>query len=125
MESTEQQGGIEIITKSPLPTKEANDLIEALKKHGIHVYRELYDGHKHIDIAIPKAKINVEVDGIHHLTNPKQIVADLNRGYYSHKNGYQTIHIPNEMIRMYLKEISEALAEASKIRERKIQVHLD
>ena len=125
MKTKKEENGIEIITRSPSPTKEANDLIDALKRQGIQVYRELYDGHKHIDIAIPNAKINVEVDGIHHLTNPKQILADLNRGYYSHKNGYQTIHIPNEMIRMYLKEILEALAEASKIRERKIQVHLD
>lgn len=116
---------IEIITKSPLPTKEANDLMTELKRLGVVVYRELYDGHKHIDIAIPKAKINVEVDGIHHLTNPKQILADLNRGYYSHKKGYQTMHIPNEMIRFYLREISEALAEASKIREEIIQIHLD
>lgn len=116
---------IEVITKSPSPTKEANDLMDALKKLGIRVYRELYDGHKHIDIAIPKAKINVEIDGIHHLTNPKQILADLHRGYYSHKKGYQTMHIPNEMIRLYLKEISEALAEASKMREEIIQIHLD
>lgn len=116
---------IEVITKSPSPAKEANDLMDALKKLGIRVYRELYDGHKHIDIAIQKAKINVEVDGIHHLTNPKQIIADLHRGYYSHKKGYQTMHIQNEMIRLYLKEISEALAEASKMREEIIQIHLD
>ena len=40
---------------------------------------ELHDGHKHIDLTIPKAKINVEVDGIQHLTNADQIVADLSR----------------------------------------------
>ena len=34
------------------------------------------------------------------------------------------MHIPNEMIHNHLKEISEALAEASKIRERKIHIHL-
>jgi very-short-patch-repair endonuclease len=82
-------------------------------------------GHKHIDLAIPKAKINVEVDGIQHLTNPAQIVADLSRGYYSHKNGFDTMHIPNEMIRLHLGEISDALAEASKIREQKLYVHVD
>ena len=86
---------------------------------------ELHDGHKHVDLAIPKAKINVEVDGIQHLTNPAQIVSDLSRGYYSHKNGYDTMHIPNEMIRLHLPEISSALAEASKIREQRLYLHVD
>ena len=116
---------IKIVNYTTIPTKEACDLKEALEKKGIRVYKELHDGYKHIDLAIPKAKINIEVDGIQHLTNPNQILSDLNRGYYSHKNGYDTMHIPNEMIHSHLKEISEALAEASKIRERKIYVHLN
>ena len=106
------------------PTKEAADLKNELEKHGVKVYVELSDGHKHIDLALPDAKLNIEVDGIHHLTNPKQIVADLARGYYSNMLGYDTMHIPNEMIRLHLAEIADALAEASKIREQKIQVHL-
>jgi len=65
------------------------------------------------------------VDGIQHLTDPKQILADLGRGYYSHKNGYDTLHIQNEMLRKHLDEIADALAEASKVRERKIHVVLD
>ena len=116
---------LKIISKNTTPTKEACALKEALEQKGIRVYIELDDGYKHIDLAIPKAKINVEVDGIQHLTNPHQIVTDLSRGYYSHKNGFDTMHIPNEMIHLHLKEISEALAEASKIRERKIHVHLN
>ena len=116
---------LKIIHNSTIPTKEALDLKRALEEKGIRVYKELYDGHKHIDLAISKAKLNIEIDGIQHLTNPHQILTDLNRGYYSHKNGYDTMHIPNEMIHSHLKEISEALAEASKIRERKIHVHLD
>ena len=116
---------LEIVSKNTIPTKEALALKEALETHGVRVYKELHDGHKTIDLAIPKAKLNVEVDGIQHLINPDQIVADLSRGYYSHKNGYDTLHIPNEMIRLHLKEISGALAEASKIRERRIRVHLD
>ena len=104
---------LKFVKHNPTPTKEASDLKKALEEKGVCVYRELDDGHKHIDLAIPKAKINVEVDGIQHLTNPKQILADLSRGYFSHKNGYDTMHIPNEMIRQHLPEISEALAEAS------------
>ncbi|MFZ3011993.1 MAG: hypothetical protein WA060_03320 [Minisyncoccia bacterium] len=116
---------LKIINKYPIPTKEAKDLKEALEQKGILVYVELNNGYKHVDLAIPRAKLNIEVDGIKHLTDPRQILADLGRGYYSHKNGYNTMHIPNEMIRSHLKEISEALAEASKIREHKIHIHLD
>jgi very-short-patch-repair endonuclease len=116
---------LSIVSNNPVPTKEALALKEALEEQGIRVYKELHDGFKTIDLAIPKARLNVEVDGIQHLTNPEQIVTDLSRGYYSHKNGYDTIHIPNEMIRLHLKEISTALAEASRIREKRIYVHVD
>lgn len=117
---------LRIINRYRAPTKEANDLKKALEQKGVLVYVELNDGYKHIDLAIPKARLNIEVDGIKHLIDPYQILADLGRGYYSHKNGYDTMHIPNEMIHSHLKEISEALAEAVKIRtQRKILVHLD
>ncbi len=116
---------INIVKFRPLPTKEARELKEALEKRNVVVYAELYDKYKHIDLALPRAKINVEVDGIKHLTDPKQILADLSRGYFSQKNGYSTMHIPNEMIHLHLNDIADALAEASKIREKKIFVHLE
>lgn len=106
------------------PTPEAQSLKDALEERGVRVYVELYDGFKSIDLALPRAKINIEVDGIQHLIEPKQILADLGRGYYSHKNGYDTMHIQNEMLKKHLDEIADALAEASKVRERKIRVLL-
>lgn len=106
------------------PTKEAAELKQELVKREVKVYVELNDGYKHVDLALPDAKLNVEVDGIQHLTNPNQIVKDLARGYYSNKLGYDTMHIPNEMIRLHLGEIADALAEASKIRKQKLQIHL-
>ena len=115
---------LKIINNYRIPTKEASALKDALEARGVRVLVELDDGHKRIDLAIPKAKLNVEVDGIQHLTNPHQIIADINRGYYSNKIGYHTMHIPNEMVRMHLEEISDALAEASKMKEQKIHVHL-
>ena len=102
------------------PTKEAASLKEELIKRGVRVYVEVYDGFKHVDLTLSRAKLNVEVDGIQHLTNPHQIVTDLARGYYSNKLGYNTLHIPNEMIRSHLQEISDALADASKIRSDRI-----
>src|SRR5689334_3065616 len=80
------------------PTKEAIALKEALEKLGIRVLAEVDDGHKHIDLAIPSARINIEVDGGYHLTNPYQILADLKRSHYSDDLGYDTIHISNEAI---------------------------
>jgi very-short-patch-repair endonuclease len=115
---------LRIINKYKQPTKEATNLKEALERRGTKVYIELDDGFKHVDLAIPRAKLNIEIDGIQHLTDPKQVVADLARGYFSHKNGYDTMHIPNEMINKHLQEIADALAEASKIREKQIYVHL-
>lgn len=115
---------LNIINKTPIPTPETVALKEALEKLGIEVKLEVFDGFKHIDIEISKAKLDVEVDGVYHLTNPNQILADLNRSYYSHKDGFNTIHIPNEIVRKYLKEISEGLAEASKIKEKIINIHL-
>jgi very-short-patch-repair endonuclease len=106
------------------PTKEAAELKDELIKRGVKVYVELNDGYKHVDLALPNAKLNIEVDGIHHLTNPQQIVTDLSCGYYSNKLGYSTLHIPNEMIRLHLQEIADALTEASKKLEQKIKVHL-
>jgi very-short-patch-repair endonuclease len=116
---------LKIINKHPTPTEEAYALKVALEQKGVLVHLEIYDGYKHVDLCIPKAKIDVEVDGIRHLTDPHQILADLHRGYYSHKDGYNTMHIPNEMIHSHLREISEALAEASKIREQKLNIHVD
>jgi very-short-patch-repair endonuclease len=38
---------------------------------------------KPIDLAIPAARLNIEVDGRHHLTSSRQIRADLERATYS------------------------------------------
>ncbi len=107
-----------------VPTVEAANLKKALEDRGVQVYEELHDGFKTVDLALPRAKINIEVDGIQHLTNPQQILADLGRGYYSHKNGYDTMHIQNELIRSHLEEIADALATASKTRQQKIEVYM-
>lgn len=103
------------------PTKEALMLKKALEKLGIRVLVEVDDGHKHIDLTIPSARINIEVDGDRHLTDAYQILADLKRAHYSDDLGYDTIHIPNELIESNLGGIASALAEAAKIREEQIK----
>jgi len=79
-------------------TEEALKLYFALKKRGVPAELEKFDGYKHIDIAIPEAKINIEVDGKHHNSNNRQALADLKRTYFSFLKGYYTIRIPNSLV---------------------------
>jgi len=60
---------------------------------------EKYDGYKHIDIIIQEAKVNIEVDGLHHNYNPSQALADLKRTYFSFLDGYLTLRIPNSLVK--------------------------
>ncbi len=102
------------------PTKEALLLKTALEKLGLRVLVEVDDGFKSIDLSIPSARINIEVDGGQHLTDPYQILTDLKRSFYSNMLGYDTIHIPNRLIYADLGGIASALAEAAKIKEETI-----
>lgn len=104
------------------PTEEALRLKLALQKLGIFVEEEVGDGFKHVDLSIPASRIDIEIDGRQHLTNPYQILSDLNRSHYSDVDGYATIHIPNELIRIDLGGIASAIAEASKIKEDKLNL---
>ena len=92
----------------------------ALEQRGLHVVSEVWDGHKHIDLGIPAARINIEVDGKQHLTSCKQILADLARGHYSDGLGYDTIHIHNNELETDLEPIANAIAEAAKARSKTI-----
>ncbi|MBI4090438.1 MAG: DUF559 domain-containing protein [Candidatus Komeilibacteria bacterium] len=103
------------------PTLEALALKLALEKLGVRVLVEVDDGYKRIDLAIPSARINIEVDGSHHLTTPHQILSDLKRSHYSDNLGYDTLHIQNEQIRTDLPRIANALAEAAKTREKELK----
>jgi very-short-patch-repair endonuclease len=101
-------------------TEEEKKLKKALEDLGVFVLSQISDRHKHIDLAIPSAKINIEVDGPKHLTNANQIVSDLLRSHYSDDLGYFTIHIPNDYINSDLEKIAKALEEAARIREKQI-----
>ena len=71
---------------------------------------EHWDGHKHIDIYIPKDNLYIEIDGMHHITNPVRVISDLNRDYFSFKEGFFTKHITNEAIETHLEQIADAIA---------------
>ncbi|MBP6858780.1 MAG: DUF559 domain-containing protein [Candidatus Pacebacteria bacterium] len=92
------------------PTKHVILLAEALKKRGVEFKLEHWDGHKHIDIYIPKDNLYIEVDGLRHYTDHDQIIADFNRDYFSFKDGFFTKRITNELIDGHAEQIVDAIA---------------
>ena len=64
------------------PTKHVLMLADALIKRGVVIELEHWDGHKHVDIFIPKDNLYIEVDGMHHITRPDIIISDFNRDYF-------------------------------------------
>ncbi len=96
------------------PTFEAKKLYYALVDEGVPAKLELNDGYKTIDIAVPDAMINIEVDGGQHNFDSKQAISDLKRTYYSIKKGYFTIRIPNSLIRDYFDDTVNLIVEILK-----------
>lgn len=91
------------------PTENALLLNNALNAVGIETKLEHWDGHKHIDIFIPKGKIYIEIDGPQHYTSPRQIVSDFQRDHYSDDDGFHTMHIPNEVVQKHAMKIARAM----------------
>lgn len=96
------------------PTKHTMLLVDALRKRGIQLETEHWDGFKHIDIYIPQDKIYIEIDGEPHYTKPDKIISDFNRDYFSFKEGFFTKHITNEAIERHLEEIADAIYKVVK-----------
>ena len=88
-------------------TDEATRLYLSLKRRGVPAELEKFDGFKTIDIAVVDAKVNIEVDGHQHVSNPTQALSDLKRTYHSLQKGYFTLRIPNALIREYLEETAD------------------
>ncbi len=116
-----------------IPTEHENKLAEALRKRGV-VFEQHYKDHyiakdgsvryKTVDIYIPKDKIFIEVDGMHHITKPERIISDFNRDYFSHKKDFFTKHITNEAIDTHLDEIADAIAKIAENAPNKIGENL-
>jgi very-short-patch-repair endonuclease len=58
----------------------------------------------------------IEIDGIHHYTDSKQIIADMSRAHYSQKKGYDTYRVPNFAIDKDLDGVASAIAEVARKR---------
>jgi hypothetical protein len=93
-------------------TEEAIELYLALKDHQIPVTLEYFDGHQHIDIALP-GKLYIEVKGDQHY-HSIQAFTDLTRSVCSLKENIHTIAIPNyllndpETFRLTVAELTKA-----------------
>ena len=97
----------------PKPTKQVIMLADALKQRGVVLELEHSDGYKHIDIYIPADHLYIEVDGLPHSTNVQKILSDLNRDYFSFKDGFFTKHITNESIENHVDDIADAIAKVA------------
>lgn len=106
----------------PKPTFYAKKLEGLLKKLGIKVNEEVWDGYKTVDLSIPNSKLDIEVDGLHHLTDPNQIIKDFKRSSYSREDGYETIHVHNIDLKEEGDKIAEAIAKVSEKREEAIDI---
>ena len=80
-------------------TPEEEKLGNLLRGYGWNVRHQQWDGYKHIDIAIPEAKMNIEVDGSQHNLNSRQALSDQQRDYYSEQKGFKTTRVPNSLLR--------------------------
>jgi very-short-patch-repair endonuclease len=81
-----------------IPSKHAILLNDALNVVGVETVIEYWDGHKHVDIYVPKANLCIEVDGEEHFTSPQQIITDIKRSEHSAEGGSHTFHVPNGII---------------------------
>jgi len=114
---SEKKSDLAVVNKQNEPTPQAKRLHEALNKRDIHNELEFDDGYKHTDISIPWARLNLEIDGKYHLTDPEHLFRDLLRDSYSHLDRIDTIRIPNSYVDSHLDEIANAIAEVARKRQ--------
>ena len=86
---------------------EAIQLYYALKEAGANPMLEWWDGHKSIDIAISRVKLNIEIETDYHLITHEQAIHDLEEAMHSFKNGFTTLRIPHVVIKYYLEQTVE------------------
>jgi very-short-patch-repair endonuclease len=103
-------------TENKFASKQSRMLYDALQEKGIKAELEYSDGHKTVDIAILKAHLYIEVDGIQHFTNPEQIMRDFKRYHYSDGDDFSTFYVTNQIIDNHLDEVVNALVDVVKSR---------
>ena len=103
-------------TPKPEPTPQVLKLAQALEEKGIKLELEHWDGHKHVDIYIPSARLYIEVNGLMHYTDPETILRDLKRTHFSDGDDFDTLELTNQLVDSHLEEITKAIFEIRKAR---------
>lgn len=92
-----------------MPTIQEQKLYNELVRRGLPVIQGYCDGYKTVDLAILEVKLYIEVDGMQHYDDAKQIIKDFWRDHYSDKNGFNTLRLTNQIIDNRLIDVAEAL----------------
>lgn len=94
------------------------NLYNALSTRNVEAKLQYWDGYKHVDLAIPSAKIYIEIDDINHFTDPKKILSDFNREHYSDRDGFNTFFVTNQILenKNLLEKVADALEAVVKMR---------
>jgi hypothetical protein len=82
-----------------------------LRKRGVAAELGKWDGSKTIDISVPDAKVNIEVDGGQTNFNADQAMRDLLRTLLAFKKGYLTLRIPNTLVKYNLERTADLITE--------------
>lgn len=101
---TQHKIRLEKIIKLYGTPKEAILLYYGLKEAGLIPMLEWWDGKKSVDIAISRAKLNIEIDTEYNTITHEQAINDLEEAMHSFKSGFTTIRIPHVLVKYYLKE---------------------
>ena len=96
------------------PTKEALLLQAELANVGVESTLQYWDGHKHVDLFVPSAKLYIEIDGLAHWLKPTQIISDFKRDHYSDTDGFNTFRVPSYVVLTNTNELVKAISEVIK-----------
>ena len=73
-----------------------------------------------MDISIPWAGLDIEIDGKHHIFNSKQLYSDIERTYHSQdEDDVRTIRIPNDFIDKDVTAVADSIAKVARRKYRK------
>ncbi len=88
---------------------EAIQLYYALKEAGAYPMLEWWDGHKSVDIALSRVRLNLEVDTEYKMFTSDQVLSTLEERGYMYNDGFTTLRIPHMLIRQWPSETLTAI----------------
>ena len=66
-----------------------------------------------MDLFIEEAKLYIEIDGLNHWLNPKQIQADFSSDHYSDQDGFRTFRVPSFVVLTETNRLVRAIRDIS------------